>query len=109
MIKFTVVAIVGAAALFAGNARAADSLAISEHYANEAHIAQRARTVCDDYGRCWYERTPRRVIIEQDREPYYGPRERYVERRYDPDRPPAHVGIYAPNVRIDLPDDDDED
>jgi len=35
--------------------------------------------VCDQYGRCWRERGPRRVIIQDSYD--YAPRERYIERR----------------------------
>lgn len=107
MIKFTVAAALGAAALFASDARAADSLAITEHYESETPIVERPHTVCDDDGRCWRERSPRRVIIQQGPD-YYEPRERYVERRYYPDHPPARAGIYTPRVTVDV-DDDDED
>jgi hypothetical protein len=33
---------------------------------------ENVRMVCDEYGRCWRERGPRRVIIERDSYNYYG-------------------------------------
>ncbi len=33
---------------------------------------ENVRMVCDEYGRCWRERGPRRVIIERDLYNYYG-------------------------------------
>lgn len=107
--KLVLVTALGAAALFAGDARAADSLAIGGYYPSAAPVAERVRTICDDYGRCWQERTARRVVIEQDDGDDYRPRQRYVERRYYPDRPAAGVGVYTPNVNVDLDDDDDDD
>ena len=37
------------------------------------------RMVCDQYGRCWQHRGPRRVVIQDSDD--YAPRERYIERR----------------------------
>ena len=105
--KLVLAAALSAAALFASDARAADSL--GGYYQGAAPVAERVRTICDDYGRCWQERTARRVVIDQDDGAYYRPRERYVERRYYPDRPQAGVGVYTPNVTVDLDDDDDDD
>lgn len=107
--KLILAATLGAAALFANDARAADSLAIGGYYQSAAPVAERVRTICDDYGRCWQERTARRVVIDQDDRADYRPRERYVERRYYPDRPVAGVGAYTPNVNVDLDDDDDDE
>jgi hypothetical protein len=109
MIKFTVAAALSAAALFASDARAADSLAIPEPYADEAPIIERMRTVCDEYNRCWREHAPRRTVIRQDGGyGYYPPQERYVERRYETDRPPPGVNVYTPHMGVDTDDDDDE-
>lgn len=103
--KLVLAATLGAAALFANDARAADSL--GGYYQSAAPVAERVRTICDDYGRCWQERAARRVILDEDERADYRPRERYVERRYYPDRPVAGAGVYTPNVNVDLDDDDD--
>jgi hypothetical protein len=80
----------GAGALFATAASAAplsNGLAVIPDNGIE-----NVRMVCNEYGRCWRERSGRRVIVEDSYG--YAPRERYIERRgYDGyDRGPS-VGI----------------
>lgn len=40
---------------------------------------ENVRMVCNENGRCWRERGPRRVIIDDSYD--YAPRERYIDRR----------------------------
>ena len=40
---------------------------------------ENVRLVCDEYGRCFRQRGPRRVVVEDSYN--YAPRERYIERR----------------------------
>ena len=40
---------------------------------------ENVRMVCNEDGRCWRERGPRRVVVEDSYG--YAPRERYIERR----------------------------
>jgi hypothetical protein len=40
---------------------------------------ENVRMVCNESGRCWRERGPRRVVVEDSYG--YAPRERYIERR----------------------------
>lgn len=54
---------------------------------------ENVRMVCNEYGRCWRERRPRRVIIQDSYN--YAPRPRYIERRhyYDDHHYGPRVGI----------------
>jgi len=62
---------------------------------------QNVRMVCNEDGRCWRERSERRVIIREGRDAYgYAPRERYIERRGYEDR--GGVGIHAPGVSVGI-------
>jgi hypothetical protein len=67
----------GASALFATTASAAP-LGYGVVAVPDQGI-EKVRMVCNEDGRCWRERGPRRVVVEDD----YGyvPRERYIERR----------------------------
>jgi hypothetical protein len=57
--------------------------------------------VCNEDGRCWRQRTERRVIVREGRDAYdYAPRERYYERRSYRDR--GGVGIDAPGVSVGI-------
>lgn len=121
MKKLLISAAVGASALLASNAQAADNLTNSEFYTDQTPVVQDVRMVCDEFDRCWREPRRRTVIIERDN---YAPRqryieyneapreryrERYIERRYHRDRPPADVGIPAPGINVDVDVGDDDD
>ncbi|WP_407160606.1 hypothetical protein [Bradyrhizobium sp. STM 3557] len=68
--------------------------------APESNI-QNVRLVCNEYGRCWRERSERRVIIREGRNAYdYAPRERYYERRGYRDR--GGVEFDAPGVSVGI-------
>lgn len=94
---------VGATALLGGPARAADSLATGEFYADERPAVESVRIVCDEFGRCWREPRRRTMIIEDSYNSYndtprehhieYAPRERYIERR----------NYRAPAADVDMP------
>jgi hypothetical protein len=102
---FLISVTVGATALMASQAMAADTLSTTtEFYADEAPVVENVRMVCDEFGRCWREPGRRTVIIDDS---YNAPRERYIERRYYDDgrryyddRPRGGVGIHAPGVSI---------
>ncbi len=68
-----------------------------------ASNVQNVRMVCNENGRCWRERSERRVIIREPGDSYgYAPRERYIERRgYDEDRGPG-IGFRAPGVSVGI-------
>ena len=65
---------------------------------------ENVRMVCDEYGRCWRERSSRRVIIRDSYD--YAPRERYIERRgyydggYYNDGPSVGIGVGPGGVGI---------
>jgi hypothetical protein len=70
---------------------------------------QNVRMVCDEGGRCWRERSERRVIVREPGDSYgYAPRERYNDRRgYDDrggynDRGGGGVGFRAPGVSVGI-------
>jgi hypothetical protein len=101
---FLISVAVGATALAASHARAADALSTTtEFYADEAPVVENVRMVCNEFGRCWREPRRRAVIIDDS---YNAPRERYIERRYYDDHryyndhPRAGVGIHAPGVSV---------
>jgi len=88
---------VGASALFMTGATAAP-LAINRLVAAEGNV-QNVRMVCDESGRCWRQRSERRVIVRES----YGndvPRERYVQRRGYEER--GGIGISAPGVSVGI-------
>jgi hypothetical protein len=93
---------VAASALFTTAASAAP-LAANPSAASESNI-QNVRMICNEDGRCWRERSERRVIIREPGDAYgYAPRERYIERRgYDEDR---GVGVRVPGVSIGIGND----
>jgi hypothetical protein len=91
---------VGASALFMTAASAAP-LSADVSVAPENNI-QNVRMVCDENGRCWRERSERRVIIRDRDDSYaYAPRERYIERRGYDDRG-GGVGFQAPGVSVGI-------
>ena len=56
--------------------------------------------VCNEDGRCWRQRSDRRVIRD-GRDAYgYAPRERYIERRGYEDR--GGIGFSAPGVDVGI-------
>src|ERR1700716_467457 len=60
-----------------------------------ASNVQNVRMVCNENGRCWRERSERRVIIREPGDSYgYAPRERYIERRGYEER--GGIGFCAP-------------
>ena len=91
----------GASALFMTAASAAP-LSADVSVAPESNI-QYVRMVCNENGRCWRERSERRVIIRDPSDSYgYAPRERYIERRgYDEDRG-GGIGFRAPGVSVGI-------
>ena len=76
MRKLTLTFLVGAGALIATSAYAAEDFQVGE----SSPLLHQARMVCNDAGQCWRTRGDRRVIID-DRDTYYAPR-----RFYDDDR-----------------------
>jgi hypothetical protein len=91
---------VGASALFMTAASAAP-LSADVSVVPESNI-QTVRMVCDENGRCWRERSERRVIIRERDDAYaYAPRERYIERRGYDDRG-GGVGIQVPGVSVGI-------
>lgn len=95
MKKLAISLMAGAGALFVTAASAAP-LSNGLTAMPDSNVEQ-VRMVCNEYGRCWRERSQRRVVI---RESYgYAPRQRYYDRGYD-DR--GGVGIRAPGVSIGI-------
>ena len=90
---------IGATALFATAASAAP-LTVNPSVAPDSNI-QNVRMVCNENGRCWRERSERRVIIHEGRASYgYAPRERYIERRGYEER--SGIGFRAPGVSVGI-------
>ncbi|MCS3764279.1 hypothetical protein GGE21_006033 [Bradyrhizobium centrosematis] len=81
-------------------AASAAPLTLSTSSAPESSL-QNVRMVCNEDGRCWRERSERRVIIREGRDAYgYAPRERYIERRGYEER--SGVGFRAPGVSVGI-------
>jgi hypothetical protein len=96
MNKIAISLALGASALFVTAATAAP-LAINRLAAPDGNV-QNVRIVCDEYGRCWRQRSERRVILRES----YGndvPPERYVQRGYE-ER--GGIGISAPGVSVGI-------
>lgn len=98
-------------------AQAADTFVTREYHAQPAPIVENSRTMCDQFGRCWRERT--RTIVESydyaprppaviqqrvydERPAYYVERPRTVYREapayYDP--PTAGIGVTVPGATV---------
>ena len=92
MNKLAIILAVGASALFATAATAAP-LSNGLTVLPDSNV-ENVRLVCNENGRCWRERSERRVII---RDSYgYAPRERYERRGYDD----GGVRVGVPGVGI---------
>ena len=102
MKKLAISLMAGAGALLATSAFAAP-LSNGIAVLPESNIEQ-VRLVCNENGRCWRQRSPRRVIIREsygsaDRGRYYGRR----DRGYDYDRSDrGGVAIRAPGVSVGI-------
>lgn len=87
----------GAGALFATAASAApltNGIAVLPDNGIE-----NVRMVCNEYGRCWRERSSRRVVVQDSYG--YAPRERYIERRgYYDDGPRVGIGVGPGGVGV---------
>jgi hypothetical protein len=89
----------GASALFVTAASAAP-LTADRTIAPQSNI-QNVRMVCNEDGRCWRQRSERRVIVREPGEAYgYAPRERYIERRGYEER--GGIGFSAPGVSVGI-------
>jgi hypothetical protein len=93
----------GASALFATAASAAPLT--NGIVAVPDNGIENVRMVCDQYGRrCWQDRGPRRVIVQDSYN--YAPRERYIEQRgyydggYYNNGPSVGVGVGPVGVGI---------
>jgi hypothetical protein len=99
MNKLVISLTVGASALFVTAASAAP-LSANVSVTPESNI-QNVRMVCDESGRCWRQRSERRVIIRDPDDSYgYAPRERYIERRGYEER--GGIGFSAPGVSVGI-------
>ena len=99
MNKLAISLAVGASALFVTAASAAPLSAVVP--AAPASNIQHVRMVCNENGRCWRERSERRVIIRESDSYAYAPRERYIERRGYDDRG-GSIGFRAPGVSVGI-------
>jgi len=86
---------VGASALFVTAASAAP-LAADVSARPDSNI-QNVRMVCNENGRCWRERSERRVIIREPRESYG-----YDRRRDYGDDRRGGIGIQVPGVSVGI-------
>jgi hypothetical protein len=101
MNKLIISLAVGAGALFATAASAAplsNGIAVIPDNGIE-----NVRLVCDQYGRCWRQRSPRRIILQDSYNYDYGPRERYgyYDRGYYDYGPSVGIGV-GPGVRFGI-------
>jgi hypothetical protein len=97
MRSFTVALVAGAGVLLASSAFAGPMTNGTFGVTSGAWTEQ-VRVVCDEYGRCFERRGPRRAVIERDSYAYE-PRPRYhQQRRY-------HDGHYnsGPGIGIQVP------
>jgi hypothetical protein len=94
------IALAAAASTLVATAASAAPLFPAASATPESYV-QNVRMVCNENGRCWRERSERRVIIREGRDSYdYAPRERYIERRGYEDR--GGVGFVAPGVSVGI-------
>ena len=98
--KFFTAALTAAATTLLVTAAAAAPLSPNLSAAPDSNV-QNVRMVCNEDGRCWRERSERRVIIRDGRDSYgYAPRERYIERRGYEER--SGIGFRAPGVSVGI-------
>ena len=97
MNKLAISLVVGASALCVTAATAAP-LAVNRPLVPDGNV-QNVRMVCDEAGRCWRQRSDRRVIV-QESYGYAAPRERYVGRRGYEER--GGIGFSAPGVSVGI-------
>ena len=96
MNKIAISFVVSASALLATAAVAAP-LAVNR-VSPDSRI-QNVRLVCDESGRCWRQRSERRVILRESYG-YSAPRERYQRRGYE--ERGGGIGIHAPGVSVGI-------
>src|SRR5688572_3343525 len=100
MNKIAVSLLAGAAALIATSAQAAPLSPVAP--VTDGGI-ENVRMVCDNFGRCWRERGPRRVIIERDSYNSYNSYEpSYGYRRHHHHHSGPGVHFNAPGVSIGI-------
>ncbi len=94
------ISLAAGASVFFMTAASAAPLSAGASVAPESNI-QNVRMVCNENGRCWRERSERRIIIREPGDSYgYARREGYIERRgYDEDR---GIGFRAPGVSVGI-------
>ena len=63
---------------------------------------QDVRMVCNENGRCWRERSERRVIIREPRDSYGYAERRHIERRGYRDGRREGIGIEVPGVSVGI-------
>jgi hypothetical protein len=97
--KLIIALVAGTSALFATGAIAAP---LNPTTTGVDNGVEKVRMVCDQAGRCWRERGPRRVIIQRDSYGYDRGR-RHHRHHHHHDRGPS-VGIHAPGVSIGIGD-----
>jgi hypothetical protein len=96
MNKLAISLAIGASALFVTAATAAP-LTMTRSVAPVSDI-QSVALVCDESGRCWRQRSERRVYRESYG--YAAPRERYIQRQGYEDR--SGVTLHAPGVSVGI-------
>jgi hypothetical protein len=96
MNKIAISLAIGASALFV-TAAAAAPLTINRSVA-ESDI-QNVAVVCDEAGRCWRQRSERRVILRESYG-YAAPREHYMQRQGYEER--SGVTFRAPGVSVGI-------
>jgi hypothetical protein len=100
--KFLTAALTAAASALLVTAASAAPLSPTLYAAPDSNV-QNVRMVCNEDGRCWRERSERRVIIRDGRDSYgYAPRERYIERRGYEERRRSGIGFRAPGVSVGI-------
>ena len=98
--KFLTAALTAAATTLLVTAASAAPLSPNLSAAPDSNV-QNVRMVCNEDGRCWRERSERRVIIRDGRDSYgYAPRERYIERRGYEER--SGIGFRSPGVSVGI-------
>ncbi len=97
MNKIAISVVAGASALLATAAVAAP-LMVNRSAAPDSDI-QSVRLICDESGRCWRQRSERRVILRESYG-YAAPRERYIQRQEYEER--SGVTVRAPGVSVGI-------
>lgn len=102
MRKLAITLLAGAGLLAGvGGASAADTFVRSDIYTDGDAGLTQVRMVCDEYGRCWNDRSRRRVVV-REYDSYNSAPRYYGERQYYNSGPSVGIGVGPRGVGVGI-------